>query len=165
MCSRESMPCICGFRQKSGAHSRGRSLLGSPLVRLLSEVALILRCRMARPCFTAQFLPNFMGLHNFPPAVSHYFWLLSICQRRAVLLTWPPSLPFSFSSQRHKWIILYPKACYTIWRCIGHAHHEISMQEIWGFLAFRHEKDSSPKIGFAIHHFVHGGSGDVSKSK
>lgn len=68
--------------------------LAAWFVRLLSEVALILCGCTAhgpreQPCFAAQFLLNFQGLHNFPPAVSHNFWLLSICQEPIVLLTWP----------------------------------------------------------------------------
>lgn len=60
--------------------------------RLLSEVALILCGCTAhgpreQPCFAAQFLLNFQGLHNFPPAVSHPFWQLSVCQQHIVLLT------------------------------------------------------------------------------
>lgn len=94
MRSSASMTCICSFRQKSGAHFGGHFSPCSLVVKLLSEVALILRGSMAhRPhkqmCFTAQFLLNFQGLDNFPPAVSDHLWLLSICQQHIVLLTWP----------------------------------------------------------------------------
>lgn len=67
-----------------------RALQG--LFVFLSEVALILcGCTAYGPCqqphFTAQFLLNFQGLHNFPPAVSYHFWLLSICQQAQCVLS------------------------------------------------------------------------------